>query len=184
MKALVLALSAYLKEHHLSGLAWNPHGKDFAEAKVGEGGSAKKPAPVATSASAPSAGGGAGGVFAELTKKKTDDGSSAATGLKKVTREQQTWRKEYKKDDVGAPAEPVAPAKPATASKFGAKKPSGPPKCEYQERGFKWIIENQTKETCEGGVCKVTITDAKQQVYIYNCETLRFKSPASSNPSF
>ena len=172
MKALVLDLSAYLKEHHLSGLAWNPHGKDFAEAKVGEGGSAKKPAPVATSASAPSAGGGAGGVFAELMKKKTDDGSSAATGLKKVTREQQTWRKEYKNDDVGAPAEPVAPAKPATASKFGAKKPSGPPKCEYQERGFKWIIENQTKETCEGGVCKVTITDAKQQVYIYNCENI------------
>ncbi|KAL3764743.1 hypothetical protein ACHAW5_011294 [Stephanodiscus triporus] len=175
MKALVLDLSAYLKEHHLSGLAWNPRGKDFAEAKVGEGGgvasgNAKKAGPVVTSASAPSTGGSAGGVFAELMKKKTEDGSSAATGLKKVTREQQTWRKEYKKDDGAAPVKPDAPTKPVTATKFGAKKTLGTPKCEYQERGCKWIIENQTKETCEGGVCKVTVTDAKQQVYIYNCE--------------
>lgn len=176
MKALVLDLSAHLKEYHLSGLAWNPHGKDFSEATVGEGGSssktAAKSAPTVTK-KAPAAAGG--GIFSELKKKQTGDGTSAATGLKKVSRDQQTWRKEFKKeDDSTAPQPPaVAPAKPAAAApKFGTKKPLGPPKCEYQDRGCKWIVENQTKDTCEGGVCKVTVTDPKQQVYIYKCENV------------
>mmetsp|Transcript_22141 Transcript_22141/g.48161 ORF Transcript_22141/g.48161 Transcript_22141/m.48161 type:complete len:495 (+) Transcript_22141:121-1605(+) len=175
MKALVLDLSAYLKEYHLSGLAWNFHGKDFSEATVGEGGSSKKEAkPVPGAKDPAAASGGAGGIFSELKKKQTGDGTSAATGLKKVARDQQTWRKEYKKEGGdAAPAQPSAPThKPATAPKFGAKKPLGPPKCEYQDRGCKWIVENQTKETCEGGVCKVTVTDPKQQVYIYKCENV------------
>jgi len=167
MKAMVLDLSAYLKEYHLSGLAWNPHGKDLSDAKVGE---ASKPAAAApkaapTTAAAASAGSGAG-IFTELKKKQTGDGTSAATGLKKVSRDQQTWRKEFKNPggDVPKPTSaPVAAPKPAVA-KFGAKKPLGPPKCEYQDRGCKWNVENQTKDTCEGGVCKVEVTDVKQQV--------------------
>jgi len=175
MKAMVLDLSAYLKEYHLSGLAWNPHGKDLSDAKVGE---ASKPAAAApkaapTTAAAASAGSGAG-IFTELKKKQTGDGTSAATGLKKVSRDQQTWRKEFKNPggDVPKPTSaPVAAPKPAVA-KFGAKKPLGPPKCEYQDRGCKWNVENQTKDTCEGGVCKVEVTDVKQQVYIYKCENV------------
>lgn len=167
MKALVMDLSAYLKEYHLSGLGWNPMGKDFSEAKVGE---AAKPAAAAKPK--PATGDGAGGIFAELKKKKTGEGDSAATGLKKVTRDQQTWRKEFKKAG-DAPSQPAAAPKPvAAAPKFGAKKPLGPPKCEYQIRGCKWIVENQTKDTCEGGVCKVTVTDPKQQVYIYKCQNV------------
>ena len=142
-------------------------GKDFSEAKVGE---AAKPAAAAKPK--PATGDGAGGIFAELKKKKTGEGDSAATGLKKVTRDQQTWRKEFKKAG-DAPSQPAAAPKPvAAAPKSGAKKPLGPPKCEYQIRGCKWNVENQTKDTCEGGVCKVTVTDPKQQVYIYKCQNV------------
>lgn len=169
MKAMVLDLSGYLKEYHLSGLAWNPHGKDFSDAKVGEGSKPAAAAPTAATApkAAPAAA-SAGGIFAELKNKQTGDGSSAATGLKRVTRDQQTWRKEYKNPVGDAPKPASAPAaapKPAV-EKFGAKKPLGPPKCEYQDRGCKWNVENQTKDTCEGGVCKIEVTDVKQQVCI------------------
>jgi len=172
MKAMVLDLSAYLKEYHLSGLAWNPHGKDFSDAKVGKG-SKLVPAAPAVAAAVPKlasalSGGGAAGIFAELKKKQTEDGSSAATGLKKVTKDQQTWRKEYQKPGADAPKPTASASTPNPAAvKFGAKKPSGPPKCEYQERGCKWNVENQTKDTCEGGVCKVEVTDVKQQVCMY-----------------
>ena len=187
MKAMVLDLSAYLKEHHLSGLGFNPHGKDFSDAKVGESSksaaAATKPkaAPVPKTAAAA---GGAAGIFAELTSKKTADGSSAATGLKKVTRDQQTWRKEYQKPGDDAPKPTAAVPKPAAASKFGAKKPLGPPKCEYQERGCKWNVENQTKETCEGGVCKVEVTDVKQQVCKLHDELILKKTIINTLYSF
>ena len=175
MKALVMDLSAYLKEWHLSGLAWNAMGKDFSEATVGEVKAAAAPASATAAApkpKMPAPGGGVGGIFAELKKKQTGAGDSAATGLKQVSRDQQTWRKEYKKPGEAGPA-PVVEAAPKVAPKFGAaKKPLGPPKCEYQDRGCKWNVENQTKDNCEGGVCKVTVTDSKQQVYIYKCENV------------
>ncbi|KAL7538625.1 hypothetical protein ACHAWF_006155 [Thalassiosira exigua] len=175
LKALVTDLSAYLKEHHLSGLAWNPHGRDFSEAAVGEGAeSAPKKAGTPAPAKAPTGGSGAAGIFTELKKKQMGDGDSAATGLKKVTRDQQTWRKEYNQPNgvgAAAPSQPAAPAAPKYGAS-GKKKPLGPPKCEYQDRGCKWNVENQTRETCEGGVCKVAVTDPKQQVYIYKCENV------------
>jgi len=163
MKALVLDLSTYLKEYHLSGLAWNPHGKDFSEAKVGEGGSRAK-TEKETKPEAP-------GIFAELKKKQTEKGSSAATGLKKVSRDQQTWRKEFI-NTGGAQRKPDPATKPVVAPKSGAKKPLGLPRCIYQNQGCKWNVENQTKDTCENGVCKITVSDPKQQVYIFNCHNV------------
>jgi adenylyl cyclase-associated protein len=160
-------------------LAWNNANglEDFASAKVGGSASIEKPVVPSSSPSVTSrapGGAGAGDIFAELKKKQTGDGSSAATGLKKVTKDQQTWRKEYKNDEPSV--QPVAPSsKPAASSSaFSTKTTSslGPPKCEYQERGCKWNVENQTKETCDGGVCRVNVTDAKQQVYIYKCQNV------------
>ena len=157
-------LSGYLKEHHLSGLSWNPHGIDFSEAQVGESSS-----PPKTTAAAPKPSGGvagSAGIFDELKTKQSGAGDSAATGLKKVTRDQQTWRKEYKKPDGEVPAHPSSSTAVA-ATKYVAKtgaKPLGPPKCEYQDRGCKWNVENQTKDNCPGAVCKVEVTDPKQQV--------------------
>jgi len=70
----------------------------------------------------------------------------------------------------------------------------GLPILEYQDRGFKWVIENHTKETAmkelsKDGIVTVEITDPKQQVYLYNCEDLtvtikgKFKSLAIDNCS-
>jgi len=171
MKGLITDLSAYLKEHQTLGLVWNPHGKDFSEAKVGEGSKPAAAAPKPVAPKAPVGGASAADILSELKKKQTGDGATAATGLKKVTRDQQTWRKEFKGGDAAPAPTPKVPAsKPP--SKFGAKKPLGPPKCEYQDRGCKWNVENQTKESCPNGVCSVEVTDPKQQVYIYKCQNI------------
>ena len=89
-----------------------------------------------------------------------------------VTKDQQTWRKEFKGDK---PAPVVAPkAAPPSPKKQPKKKKVGLPIMEYQERGTKWVIENHDKETAkavaEDGLLTVEITESKQQVYIYNCE--------------
>jgi adenylyl cyclase-associated protein len=170
-KKVLLDLSAYLKEYHLSGLTWNPRGVAISEAAA----AAPAPAPAAAKAApapkSPARKGGLMGLMGELASKRTAEGSSAATGLKKVSRDQQTWRKEFKKDGADVVVVPKAPA-PAKKPAFGSaqKKPRGAPVCEYQERGTKWVIENQTKETNPNGVVTVDVTDPKQQAYIYNCE--------------
>jgi adenylyl cyclase-associated protein len=56
----------------------------------------------------------------------------------------------------------------------------GIPIFEYQDRGFKWVIENHTsesvkKEISNEGVISFEVSDAKQQVYIYNCENITVK---------
>jgi len=64
--------------------------------------------------------------------------------------------------------------KPAPApKKVEKKKLTGLPIFEYQDRGHKWVIENQTAESAkkesENGIITVEVSDPKQQVYIYNC---------------
>ena len=181
LKALILDLAAYLKEHHLSGLSWNPRGVELTDAFVADVAAPAKAAPASAPASAPApAAGGSGGgmanIMAELAKKQTQDGSSAATGLKKVTKDMQTWRKEYKKDPVDdglakkAASVSLSASAPAAAAKAKGPKARGPPVFEYQDRGFKWCIENQTKDTNPNGLINLEVKDPKQQAYIYNCE--------------
>jgi adenylyl cyclase-associated protein len=60
------------------------------------------------------------------------------------------------------------------------KTPRGTPIFEYQDRGFKWVIENHTKETVQkevspDGVISVQIQDPKQQVYLYKCDGIMVK---------
>ena len=171
LKALILDLAAYVKEYHLSGLSWNPRGVDLSDSVVADI-TAAAPAPAKNVSGG---GGGMADIMGELAKKRTDDGSSAATGLKKVTRDQQTWRKEFKKEPLNAEL-----AKKAAATTTGAAPPAagggkssktrGPPICEYQDRGFKWCVENQTKDTNPNGLLNLEVKDPKQQAYIYNCE--------------
>lgn len=178
MKKLILDLAAYVKEHHLSGLMWNSRGVDLADAAAAA--SAPAAAPKPTAAKPAAGGGGIGNMMAELSKKKNSDGTSAATGLKRVTKDQQTWRKEFNKEAAGKPAAGVGAAaatKKAPAAKSAAPK-RGPPVMEYRDRGFKWAVENHTKDTAPaGGVLDVEVSDAKQQVYVYRCEgvTVRIK---------
>jgi adenylyl cyclase-associated protein len=104
--------------------------------------------------------------------------------LEQVTKDQQTWRKEYKGAAAPTTLQP-APMLDGTSAHSGAasiikkkekKTPlRGLPIFEYQDRGFKWVIENHTKETAQkehsstDGIITIDITDPKQQVYLYNC---------------
>ncbi len=163
LKALLQGLVAYVKEHHLAGVSYDM------TPKAGDLSAAPKAAPAPPPAAAkpkPAPGGGGGGLLAELAKKSTGD--SAATGLKKVSKDQQTWRKEF---SGGAAAPPPAPKpKAAPAKVFGGAAKLGPPVFEFQDRGFKWVVENQTKDTNPNGVLTVEVTDPKHQVYIFKCQ--------------
>ena len=92
----------------------------------------------------------------------------------KVSRDQQTWRKEFKGET--SKVVPAAAAPKKVPQKQKSKKLSGLPICEYQERGNKWVVEHQTKESATAGLT-IEITDPKQQVYMFNCEgvTLQVK---------
>lgn len=98
-----------------------------------------------------------------------------------VTKDQQTWRKEFKKDAAQPASSSTMPPVPSLSEKATKKKPlKGLPIFEYQDRGFKWVVENHTKESVikeasKDGVITVDITDPKQQVYLYNCEGITVK---------
>ena len=118
-KALLLGLMAYVKEYHTTGVTWNGKGISATEYKAGGGASAAA-APVATTATTTSTTTAAPKAAIELKP----DGATA--GLKKVTKEQQTWRAEYNAGDAPAPL-PVVPKKAPAAA---APQVKGPPKLE------------------------------------------------------
>ena len=100
--------------------------------------------------------------------------------MAKVTKDQQTWRKEYK----GSGGDKLPGAPPLASAKKEAPKKKTPlkglPIFEYQDRGFKWVVENQTKESAmkevsKDGVISITISDPKEQVYLYNCDGVTIK---------
>jgi adenylyl cyclase-associated protein len=103
--------------------------------------------------------------------------------LSQVTKDQQTWRKEFKKDDKTdlSAAPSLDTSQQGAGKKREKKKPlMGLPIFEYQDRGFKWVVENHTKESVvkeasRDGVITVDISDPKQQVYLYNCEGVTVK---------
>ncbi|RMX66953.1 hypothetical protein DD238_002701 [Peronospora effusa] len=142
-KSLLTELMAYVKAHHTTGVTWNPKGGDVANYT-----------PASTTKTAASAGGIAN-VFAGI--KGVDHSSGKTAGLKKVTKDMQTWRKDYKSD--GAAPVPSVAAKKSTPVKI-----TKPAVCE--ERNGNWQIEFQT------GPEPLTVSGVtmKQQVYIYGCE--------------
>lgn len=85
-----------------------------------------------------------------------------------VTRDQQTWRKEFK----GEKKATVPVVETHKEEKSSKKKLTGLPICEYQERGHKWVVEHQASAQLV-----VEVTDPKQQVYMFNCNhvTLQVK---------
>ena len=161
LKGLQKGLVDYCKKHHMAGVAYKMNGgRQISEAAA----STPPPAPAAARAKPkPVAGGGAGGLLAELSKKSTGD--SAATGLKKVTKDQQTWRKEFSGGSGSSTVSGFALKRPAPA-----KKSLGPPVFEFKDQGQKWVVECQTADTNPNGVLAVEVTDPKQQVYIYKCD--------------
>jgi adenylyl cyclase-associated protein len=102
-KKMLQDLMVYVKEHHTTGVAWNARGVDVSEfggestaAPVAKKEETKAAAPVAKPASG---GGDKTNLFASLSK-----GGNITSGLKTVTKDQQTWRKEFNETD----AKPVA----------------------------------------------------------------------------
>ena len=149
---------AYVKEHHTTGVTWNPRGVTVAEYQAGGGAAAAAASAAAatTTGAAPAATPSpaaaakpAGALFAELNK-----GGAITSGLKTVTKDMQTWRAEYKAG-VAAPAAPAAPAAApsSTAGKRVAETVKGPPKLEFNGAQHKWVVENQT---ADAGVLKVS----------------------------
>jgi adenylyl cyclase-associated protein len=172
------ALSAYVKQHHTTGLTWNAKGGDA----LSFGGGAAAPAPAAAAPSAggppPPAGGppppgppppasaatdsssssadaaDMSGVFAQLNR-----GGDVTTGLRKVTADM----KSKNRTDRSGKVEEKAPAEKAPG-RLGVRAPAvpnQPPKLELQ--GNKWVVEYQTSPVT------ITITEKKQTVYIYKC---------------
>jgi adenylyl cyclase-associated protein len=104
-KSLIVQLISYVKDHHMTGLTWNPKGvavTEFNPDSVAPASVGSAPAPAAAAvalkavAAAPTA-----DLFSALNKD-----SAITSGLKKVTKDMQTWRPEFK-DGSAAPA-PVA----------------------------------------------------------------------------
>ncbi|TMW63887.1 hypothetical protein Poli38472_014797 [Pythium oligandrum] len=150
-KALLIELMAYVKEHHLTGVTWNPQGGDAG---------AYVPAAAAPAASAAPAAGGINSVFAGI--RSIDQSAGHTAGLRKVTKDMQTWRSEYKGDGA-APAAPKAVEKKAAAPAAAPVK-AKTPVCE--QRNGNWFVEHQV------GGAPVTIKDLnmKQQVYVFGCQ--------------
>ena len=193
LKALILDLSTYTKEYHMSGLAWKFDGMNLTDYKPADSSSSAagvpappaKPAPITAPKPAISTAGGIASIKEELEKKRSTAGNSAATGLKKVTKDQQTWRKEYKNDgavSIKAPSTTASSGSSTTPKPVTVKK-TLPPVFEYRDHGSKWVIENQTKEStaATNGVIEVNITDPKQHVYIYKCNGVTFDIKGKSN---
>lgn len=97
-KKVILELVSYIQEFHKTGLTFSPRGVSLAEASIrlsdepnqdvlkSPGGNKRHP-----TLSNVVAGGNMAGIMGELTKRKTADGSSAATGLKHVSSECIAW---------------------------------------------------------------------------------------------
>jgi len=152
-KKLLTDLMPYTKAHHLTGVAWNFKGGDAAGFKA-----QPTPAPAASAAaSQPAAAAGAGAdLAAEMAKLK----DNAAAGLKKVTKDMQTWRKDFKADDAPPPPKPKAVPRPVVVKTKGVKQAG------YKQQGMRWCVEAQTKED---GEVVVEVANSKQSVAIYGC---------------
>mmetsp|Transcript_799 Transcript_799/g.1168 ORF Transcript_799/g.1168 Transcript_799/m.1168 type:complete len:472 (-) Transcript_799:19-1434(-) len=152
-KDLIKGLVEYVVKHHKSGLEWNPHGvdiSDYSEEKVSVQDSILKKHPK-MGIETPNT----GSLFGELNK-----GLGVTAGLKKVTKDKQTWREEFKGESAPVKNPLISKSKPA------ANKPKGIPKCEFVSAGNKWVIENQSKDD---GTITIQIKETKHSAYIYGC---------------
>jgi len=156
-KKIITGLMVYIKEYHTTGVRWNKKPdaldvKDYdANSATGASTKTQTPAPASTSAStsttkmvtseasdAPPA--AKASLFAALNK-----GTAITGGLKKVTKDQQTWRAEFKDTGNAPPLPSVTKSKPSHRAVEG---PKGPPRLEYVAADRKWFCENQA-QPCE-----------------------------------
>jgi adenylyl cyclase-associated protein len=159
-KALILELMTYVKEFHTTGVAWNPRGTDASTYSAVDS-QAAVPPPAAAAVADTKAGSAKPAPTADLFAALNKDGA-VTSGLKKVTKDQQTWRAEYKADA----ASPAPAAKPLSAPVAKPAVVKGPPRNQFDAGAKKWCIEYQTDAN---GPVVVTIGDIKENVYILGC---------------
>ncbi len=145
-KKLMVDLMAYVKEYHLTGVTFNPRGGDIGSAPV----VAKENTPPP--AAQPTAKAGLASALAGL--QNANDLQSK--GLRKVTKDQQTWRKEFSGDKPAVVAKKAAPVRKQNVTK-------GPPSKKLL--GKKWMVENYSKSD---GVVTIEV-EPKFTVYIACC---------------
>ena len=183
VKAWVATLSemqAYVKQHHTTGLVWNPKGGD-ARALGGAGGPPAPPSGGGPPAPPPppppglmedalkSISGGGGGektarnaLFAEINQ-----GEGVTKGLKKVTADMQTHKNPSLRQSggVGAPAKPAIGPKPVVNNGARAAAPvQKPPKLELE--GKKWVVEYFKSNPN----VSIDVSAVNQSVYVFRCE--------------
>ncbi|XP_064597036.1 adenylyl cyclase-associated protein 1-like isoform X2 [Liolophura sinensis] len=165
-------LMAYIKQHHTTGVAWNPQGgvasvPSSASSTPSAGGPPPPPPPppppvTEDDGSAPSSGGddGRAALFASLNK-----GADVTKGLKKVTDDMKTHKNPSIRQGP-APFKPNKSPSPITAPKPKATPAvaAKPPRLEL-EGGKKWLVEYQNGNNN----IQITDTNMKQIVYIFKC---------------
>ena len=158
--SFLTGLQAFIKQHHTTGLVWNPRGGDVSGAQTngasagGPGLPPPPPPPV--------------GFFDD--SKKNDDrsalfaainkGEDITKGLKKISADQQTHKNPSLRISSVVP-DKASSGTTATPQKVPTR---GPPKMALE--GKKWMIENQI------GRKDLVITNAEmnQSINVYKCE--------------
>jgi adenylyl cyclase-associated protein len=181
-KAFLIAVQAYVKEHHTTGLTWNPRGTDVATYQASASAAAGGPSdahvpppatpapatPPTASAPAPAPAPapekpavGLTDLFAQLSQ--IDQSAGRTAGLRHVT-------KDMKSSGRGGPVSstvPIAGPSGGAVSGVAAAKPVAakkPPRLELVKK--RWYIENHvTKDPLT-----VDSAAADQEVYISGCE--------------
>jgi adenylyl cyclase-associated protein len=178
-------LQGFVKQHHTTGLVWNPKGVE-AKSVVNHG---VPPAPAG-----PAAGGppppppipknlfddikvaenkedkARNALFDELNK-----GDGVTSGLKKVTADMQT----HKNPDLRGTSVVPAGAIKSSSPKPGAFKAATPPKKEpkFELEGKKWAVEYHVKNPN----LVIEETETNQSVYVYRCEGSTLKVEGKVN---
>jgi len=178
-KKVVVELMSYVKECHLTGVSWNPQGVDIESYVPGSSSTSSSSSSSTTTAATPAApaapvvaaaepaGGGRAGLFSQLGK-----GLLITSGLKKVSKDQQTWRPEFNKDAAAPPPPPSVPSSSSSSSSSPFSSSSKavqqkPPSSSYDPSQFRWNVQHYTDPSLPPS--PITIEDKKQSVYIYNC---------------
>ena len=176
LKKILQELMAYIKEYHTTGLAWNKNSTieiSNWESSSSNTGEEKKEGPVSSNTTSTStssntpppppkqeeSGGGKAALFGELSQ-----GLNITSGLKKVTKDMQTWRPEYKNDkDKPAPASKSVSA-PKTLAAPQKKEVEHDPVTKFNRMQFKWDVSHH-----KSGIINVEVSSNKESVYIYKC---------------
>ncbi|XP_050393449.1 adenylyl cyclase-associated protein 1 isoform X1 [Patella vulgata] len=178
----LVALQAYVKQHHTTGLTWNPKGRNASA------GSAPPPPPPPAGVPPPPPPGALPpppplGVAAPASNKpdtsalfsEINKGADISKGLKRVTDDMKTHKNPalregpapYKPPVTRKPVSAPTPAKPATVH---------PPVTKLE--GKKWIVEYHN----DNRNILIDKTELKQTVYIYKCvnSTIQIKGKVNS----